>query len=129
MARNHRGPPAGTGTHPFTAAQRKSPSTAVNSIVNVTTTIVVAYKSCVLQTWPEASATSPSGPVRAEPFAVKDGVPSMRFETHDSASMLFHSVDIDVAAYPILAWRCNHVASPVGTRRLIFSCPRRHWRP
>ena len=28
-------------------------------------------------------------------FAVKDGVPSMRFETHDSASMLFHQVDID----------------------------------
>ena len=38
-------------------------------------------------------------------FAVKDGVPSMRFETHDSASMLFRSVDIDLAAYPMLAWR------------------------
>ena len=38
-------------------------------------------------------------------FAVKDSVPSMRFETHDSASMLFRSVDIDLAAYPILAWR------------------------
>ena len=33
-------------------------------------------------------------------FAVKDGVPSMRFETHDSASMLFRHVDIDLAAYP-----------------------------
>jgi hypothetical protein len=33
-------------------------------------------------------------------FTVKDGVPSMRFETHDSASM-----DIDLAAYPMLAWR------------------------
>jgi len=38
-------------------------------------------------------------------FAVKDGVPSMRFETHDSASMLFRSVDIDLAPYSILAWR------------------------
>jgi len=37
--------------------------------------------------------------------AVKDGVPSMRFETHDSASMLFRHVDIDLAAYPMLAWR------------------------
>ena len=34
-------------------------------------------------------------------FAIKDGVPSMRFETHDSASMLFRSVDIDLAAYPM----------------------------
>jgi hypothetical protein len=33
-------------------------------------------------------------------FAVKDGAPSMRFETHDSASMLFRHVDIDLAAYP-----------------------------
>jgi hypothetical protein len=38
-------------------------------------------------------------------FAVKDGVPSMGFETHDSASMLFRHVDIDLAAYPMLAWR------------------------
>jgi hypothetical protein len=38
-------------------------------------------------------------------FAVKDGVPSMRFETHDSGSMLFRHVDIDLAAYPMLAWR------------------------
>jgi hypothetical protein len=38
-------------------------------------------------------------------FAVKDGVPSIRFETHDSASMLFRQVDIDLAAYPMLAWR------------------------
>src|SRR5262249_28941211 len=34
-------------------------------------------------------------------FTVKDGVPSMRFETHDNASMLF-AMSID---YPILAWR------------------------
>jgi len=38
-------------------------------------------------------------------FAVKDGVPSMRFETRDSASMLFRQVDIDLAVYPTLAWR------------------------
>jgi Protein of unknown function (DUF3047) len=38
-------------------------------------------------------------------FVVKDGVPSMRFETHDSASMLFRHVDVDLAAYPMLAWR------------------------
>jgi hypothetical protein len=38
-------------------------------------------------------------------FAVKDGVPSMQFETRDSASMLFRHVDIDLAAYPLLAWR------------------------
>src|SRR5215469_10296451 len=34
-------------------------------------------------------------------FIVKDGVPRMRFETHDSASMLFRHVDIDLAAYPM----------------------------
>jgi hypothetical protein len=38
-------------------------------------------------------------------FTVKEGVPSMQFETHDSASMLFRHVDIDLAAYPMLAWR------------------------
>src|SRR5215469_18745523 len=32
-------------------------------------------------------------------FTVKDGVPSMRFETHDSGSMLFRHVDIDLATY------------------------------
>jgi hypothetical protein len=38
-------------------------------------------------------------------FTVKDGVPSMRFETHDSASMLFRNVHFDLADYPILVWR------------------------
>jgi hypothetical protein len=33
------------------------------------------------------------------------GVQSMRFETRDSASMLVRHVDIDLAAYPTLAWR------------------------
>ena len=45
-------------------------------------------------------------------FTVKDGVPSMRFETHDSASMLFRSVDIDLATYPMLAWRW-YIESPI----------------
>jgi hypothetical protein len=38
-------------------------------------------------------------------FTVKDGVPSMRFETRDSASMLFRAIHIDLAAYSMLAWR------------------------
>jgi Protein of unknown function (DUF3047) len=38
-------------------------------------------------------------------FAIKDGVPSMRFETNDSASMLVRHVDIDLATYPMLVWR------------------------
>ena len=38
-------------------------------------------------------------------FVVKDGVPSLRFETHDSASMLFRSVDVDLTTYPMFAWR------------------------
>lgn len=33
-------------------------------------------------------------------FTVKDGVPALRFETRDSASMLVRHVDIDLAAYP-----------------------------
>ena len=45
-------------------------------------------------------------------FTVKDGVPSMRFETHDGASMLFRSVDIDLATYPMLAWRW-YIESPI----------------
>jgi Protein of unknown function (DUF3047) len=45
-------------------------------------------------------------------FVVKDGVPSMRFETHDSAWMLFRHVDIDLAAYPMLAWRW-HIELPI----------------
>src|SRR5262249_25915898 len=50
---------------------------------------------------------------------VKDGVPSMRFETHDSGSMLFRHVDIDLATYPILAWRWYielPIRSPVDER-------------
>ena len=32
-------------------------------------------------------------------------VPGMRFETRDIVSMLFRHVDVDLAAYPMLAWR------------------------
>ena len=52
-------------------------------------------------------------------FAVKDGVPSMQFETRDSASMLFRHVDIDLAAYPMLAWRWYielPIRSPIDER-------------
>jgi hypothetical protein len=52
-------------------------------------------------------------------FAIKDGVPGMRFETHDSASMLFRHVDIDLAAYPMLAWRWyieRPIRSPLDER-------------
>jgi hypothetical protein len=45
-------------------------------------------------------------------FTVKEGVQSMRFETHDSASMLVRHVDIDLAAYPMLAWRW-HIELPI----------------
>lgn len=49
-------------------------------------------------------------------FTVKDGVPSLRFATRDSASMLFRSVDIDLAAYPLLAWRW-FVELPINSPR------------
>lgn len=38
-------------------------------------------------------------------FAVKDGTPSLRVATRDSASMLFRFVDIDLADFPVLSWR------------------------
>jgi hypothetical protein len=38
-------------------------------------------------------------------FALKDGVPSLRFETRSTASMLFRHVDFDSADYPFLIWR------------------------
>jgi hypothetical protein len=49
-------------------------------------------------------------------YAIKDGVPSMRFETHDSASMLFRDVDIDLAAYPMLAWRWCSASGDMSTQ-------------
>jgi hypothetical protein len=48
-------------------------------------------------------------------FAVKDGVPSLRSETHDSASMLFRHVDMDLADYPMLAWRW-YIELPIRSR-------------
>jgi hypothetical protein len=42
----------------------------------------------------------------------------MRFETGDSASMLFRHVDIDLPAYPMLAWRWYiEIAHPQPARR------------
>ena len=38
-------------------------------------------------------------------FADKDGVAALRMATRGSASMLFRHVDVDLATYPILAWR------------------------
>src|SRR5205814_9182866 len=38
----------------------------------------------------------------------------MRFETHDSASMLFRHVDSDLGAYPMLAWRW-YIELPIRT--------------
>jgi Protein of unknown function (DUF3047) len=54
-------------------------------------------------------------------FVVKDRVPSMRFETNNSASMLFRctDIDIDLAAYPMFAWRWYielPIRSPLGER-------------
>jgi hypothetical protein len=52
-------------------------------------------------------------------FAVKDGVPALRAETRGTASMLFRHVDVDLAAYPVLAWRWyveRPVESPLDER-------------
>jgi len=38
-------------------------------------------------------------------FAVKEGTPSLRVATKDSASMLYRFVDIDLAKFPVLRWR------------------------
>ena len=40
-------------------------------------------------------------------LGVKDGVPAIRLATKASASMLMRAVDIDLQAYPRLAWRWN----------------------
>ena len=50
--------------------------------------------------------------MRLPTFTVKDGVPSMWFETHDSASMLFRHVDIDLAAYQMLPY-CWYIEVPI----------------
>ena len=51
----------------------------------------------------------------------RDRVPCTRFETRDSASMLFRHVDIDLVAYPMLAWRWYielPITSPLAYVRL-----------
>jgi Protein of unknown function (DUF3047) len=48
-------------------------------------------------------------------FAVKDDVPSARFETNSSASMLFRHVDFDLAAYHVLSWRW-YIEKPIESQ-------------
>lgn len=52
-------------------------------------------------------------------FAVKDGVPAMRFETRSTASMLFRHVDLNLADYRFLIWRWyieQPIESPLDER-------------
>ena len=52
-------------------------------------------------------------------FAVKDGVPALRFETRSTASMLFRHVDLDLADYQLLLWRWyieGPIESPLDER-------------
>ncbi len=52
-------------------------------------------------------------------FAVKDGVPALRFETRSTASMLFRHVDLDLADYQFLIWRWyieEPIESPLDER-------------
>jgi hypothetical protein len=44
------------------------------------------------------------GPIQMA-FALKDGVPALRFETRSTASMLFRHVDFDLTDYQFLIWR------------------------
>ncbi len=46
-------------------------------------------------------------------FAVKDGVPALRFETRSTASMLFRHVDLDLADYQFLIWRW-YIEEPIA---------------
>lgn len=54
------------------------------------------------------------GPMQMR-FAVKDGVPALRFETHATASMLFRHVDLDLAKYRFLVWRW-YIEQPIESR-------------
>jgi hypothetical protein len=52
-------------------------------------------------------------------FVVKDGMPSLRFETRSTASMLFRHVDLDLADYYVLTWRWyieEPIESPLDER-------------
>jgi len=58
------------------------------------------------------------GPMQTA-FAVKDGVPALRFETRSTASMLFRHVDLDLADYQFLIWRWyieEPIESPLDER-------------
>jgi len=58
------------------------------------------------------------GPVQMA-FAVKDGVPALRFETSSTASMLFRHVDLDLADYQFLIWHWyieEPIESPLDER-------------
>src|ERR1700740_862739 len=48
-------------------------------------------------------------------MATAGNAPYLPFETRDSASMLFRHVDIDLAAYPVLAWRW-YIELPIRSR-------------
>lgn len=45
-------------------------------------------------------------------FAVRDGVPSLRFETRSAGSLLFRHVDRDLVDYHFLVWRW-HIEQPI----------------
>jgi hypothetical protein len=47
-------------------------------------------------------------------FATKDGVPSLRFETRSTASMLFRRVDLDLMRYHFLTWRW-YIEQPIDS--------------
>src|SRR5262249_20478601 len=47
-------------------------------------------------------------------FAVKDGVPALRFETSSTASMLFRHVDLGLADYQFLIWRW-YIEQPIDS--------------
>jgi hypothetical protein len=52
-------------------------------------------------------------------FAVKDGVPALRFETRSTASMLFRHVNLDLTDYQFLIWRWyieEPIESPLDER-------------
>jgi hypothetical protein len=52
-------------------------------------------------------------------FVVKEGVPSLRFETRSTASMLFRHIDLVLADYPFLIWRWyieQPIESPLDER-------------
>jgi len=53
------------------------------------------------------------GPMQTA-FAVKDGVPALRFETRSTASMLFRHVDLDLADYQFLIWRW-YIEEPIDS--------------